>query len=69
MDEQCLKTGRGNIFSFSFDPGANQYRVDGPISGGSIVPVQGKFIHLSVQAMDRADASEELLKQLSELGF
>lgn len=70
MDQEVLlKTVKGNLFVVSFDQGTGSYVAAGPHLGGTVVPVQGQQVKISVDGMGQADALEVLRRQLGEMGY
>lgn len=64
-----IRTPRGNLFEFRYDSQHMRYIAEGPVLGGSVVPVQGDRIRVESWDLDTEKAIQELISKLAEGGY
>lgn len=67
--QEKIRTPRGNLFELHYDSGKMCYFAEGPVLGGSVIPVQGTRIRVESAELDTEKAMAELLGQLAEKGY
>lgn len=60
---------RGNLFEPCYDSLTMCYVAEGPVLGGSVVPLQGDRVRLESRELDTKRAMDELISQLTEKGY
>lgn len=64
-----IRTPRGKLFELRYDSQSMRYIAEGPLLGGSVVPVQGARIRVESWNLDTEKAIHELISQLTEEGY